>query len=115
MVRLMALSAGKMDRKIVLQRFTETLDSYNESVKTWATLATRRASYEPISDGERFRASETAANVSARFVIRYSSAVSTLNPKDRLTFDGTVFEIVNVKEIGRREGFEITAGARDDQ
>ena len=111
----MALSAGKMDRKIVLQRFTETFDSYNESVKTWATLATRWASYEPISDGERFRASETAATLSARFVIRYSSAVATLNPKNRLTFDGTTYEILHVKELGRREGLEITAGARDDQ
>jgi len=111
----MALSAGKMDRKIVLQRFTETFDSYNESVKTWATLATRWASYEPISDGERLRSSETAATLSARFVIRYSSAVATLNPKDRLTFDGTTYEIVHVKELGRREGLEITAGARDDQ
>ncbi len=111
----MALSAGKMDRKIVLQRFTETFDSYNESVKTWATLATRWASYEPISDGERLRSSETAATLSARFVIRYSSAVATLNPKDRLTFDGTTYEILHVKELGRREGLEITAGARDDQ
>lgn len=110
----MALSAGKMDRKIVLQRFTETRDTYNEPVKTWATLATRSASYEPLSDGERFRASETAANASARFVIRYSAAVADLDPKDRLTFEGSTYEIVNVKQIGRREGIEITAGARAD-
>lgn len=103
-----------MDRKIVLQRFTETRDAFNEPVKTWATLATRSASYEPIRDGERFRASETAADASARFVIRYSATVADLNPKDRLTFNGDTYEIVNVKEIGRREGIEITAAARAD-
>ena len=108
------MRAGKLDRKIVLQRFTSTLDDYNEPVKTWATLATRSASYEPISDGERFRAGETAANASARFVIRYSAAVADLNPKDRLTFEGTVHDILHVKEIGRREGIEITATARAD-
>lgn len=110
----MALSAGKLDRKIVLQRFTETRDEYNEPVKTWATLATRSASYEPLSDGERFRAGETAANASARFVIRYSAAVADLNPKDRVLFNGDPLEIVHVKEIGRREGLEITTAARSD-
>jgi SPP1 family predicted phage head-tail adaptor len=110
----MAIAAGKLDRKIVLQRFTSTVDSYNEPVLSWSTLATRSASYEPISDGERFRAGETAATASARFVIRYSSAVSTLNPKDRLTFDGDTWQILHVKEIGRREGIEISATVRAD-
>ncbi len=108
------MRAGKLDRKIILQRFTSTLDEYNEPVKTWATLATRSASYEPLSDGERFRASETAANASARFVIRYSAAVSDLDAKDRLTFEGVVYEIVHVKSVGRREGIEITTSVRAD-
>jgi SPP1 family predicted phage head-tail adaptor len=108
------MDAGPLDRKIILQRFTSTLDEYNEPVKTWSTLATRSASYEPLSDGERFRAGETAANASARFVIRWSSAVSTLNPKDRLQYEGETWQILHVKEIGRREGIEITAGTRAD-
>ena len=110
----MALSAGKLDRKIILQRFTTTVDAYNEPVLTWATLATRSASYEPISDGERFRAGETAANASARFVIRWSSAVATLNPKDRLQYEGETWQILHVKELGRREGLELTCSARAD-
>jgi SPP1 family predicted phage head-tail adaptor len=111
----MALSAGKLDRKIILQRFTETRDDYNEPVKSWSTLATRSASYEPLSDGERFRAGETAANASARFVIRHSAAVADLSPLDRLTFGGVVYDIVHVKESGGRGvGIEITAKARAD-
>jgi SPP1 family predicted phage head-tail adaptor len=106
------MQAGKLDRKITLQRSTETRDEYNEPVKTWATLATRSASYEPLSDGEKFSASETAAEASARFVIRWSSAVATLNPRDRLLYEGDTWEILRVKEMGRREGLEITAGAR---
>lgn len=104
--------ASKIDRKIILQRFTSTLDAHNEPVKTWSTLATRSASYEPLSDGERFRAGETAANASARFVIRWSLAVSDLSPLDRLVFEGRTYEIVRTKEVGRREGIEITAAAR---
>lgn len=110
----MALAAGKMDRRITLERFVTSPDQHNEPVKIWTALATRAASYEPLSDGERFRAGETAATASARFVIRYAAKVADLNPKDRLTFGGVVYDIVRVKEIGRREGLEITANARAD-
>ena len=110
----MALAAGKMDRRITLERFVTSADQFNEPVKAWGALATRWASYEPISDGERFRAGETAATASARFVIRHSTAVADLNPKDRLTFDGAAWQILHVKEIGRREGIEITCSVRAD-
>lgn len=108
------MQAGKLDRRIRLERFTETRDKANAPVKTWALLATRWASYEPMSDGEKFRASETAANASARFQIRWSQAVSDLNPKDRLIFEGVTHEIIRVKELTRREGLEITTAARAD-
>lgn len=108
------MQAGKMDRRITLQRFTETRDSYNEPAKTWATLAVRWAAYEPLTDGERFRAGETSAGASARFRIRYSAAVADLNAKDRLKLDGVTHEILHVKELGRREGIEITTAASAD-
>lgn len=108
------MQAGNLDRRIVLQRFTSTRDDYNEEVRTWTTLATRSASYEPLSDGERLRASEVGATASARFVIRHSTAVADLDPKDRLVFDGVTYAILHVKELGRREGIEITAVARAD-
>lgn len=108
------MRAGSLDRRIVLERYTSTPDEYNEPVLAWTTLATRWASYEPIRDGEKFGASETAASLSARFIIRHSPAVADLNPKDRLTFEGVVHQILNVKPIGRREGIEITTAARAD-
>lgn len=109
------MEAGKLDRRIRLERFTETgRDAYNAPIQGWVTLATRSASYEPLSDGEKFSASETAASASARFRIRWSAATASLNPKDRLVFEGGVWEILRVKELGRREGQEITAGSRAD-
>lgn len=108
------MQSGKLDRRIRLERFSETRDEYNEPVKAWGHLATRWASYEPLSDGEKFRAGETAANASARFQIRWSTQVSDLNPKDRLIFEGVTHEIIRVKELNRREGLEITTAARAD-
>ncbi|WP_418885044.1 phage head closure protein [Aurantimonas endophytica] len=108
------MDAGRMDRRITLERFTETRDAFNEPVQTWAPLATVWASKEDIRDGERWSAQEVGAEVTTRFRVRWSSVVADLNPKDRVQFDGRTYDIVAVKEIGRREGLEITASARAD-
>lgn len=106
------MKAGALDRTIVLQRATLAPNAMNEPVETWGTLATRRASYQPVSDGERSQAAEVAAVIDCRFQIRWSADVASLSPKDRLTFEGRVFDIRGVKEIGRRQGLEISARAR---
>ncbi|MCM2506068.1 phage head closure protein [Aureimonas altamirensis] len=102
------------DRRISIQRFNETTNAFNEVVKTWGTLATVWASKEDIKDGERFAAGQVSASITTRFQIRYSQTVSSVSPLDRVEFENRVYEIVGVKEIGRREGLEITAAARAD-
>src|SRR5262245_20493120 len=108
------MRGGKLDRRITLQQATVTYDSLNNPIQTWGDLATVWASRQDMSDTERVAASEVGADMTTRFQIRWSNLVSVLNPKDRLTFDGNSYEIVNVKEIGRREGIEITAVVRTD-
>lgn len=109
------MQAGSLNRRVTLERATITRDAFNAEVETWGTLATVAASYEPIRDGERFRAGETAAGLSARFVIRWSSTVADLSPRDRLRFEGVPFEILAVKETGgRKVGIEITCAGRAD-
>lgn len=108
------IRAGQLDRRITLQRATVTRDEYNNPVETWEDLRTVWAGFEPIRDGERFRAGERAAEASARFLIRYSSQVADINGKDRLTMRGTVYQITHVKEVGRREGLELTTVSRGD-
>lgn len=108
------MRAGSLDRRLTLERATETSDDFNEPVLTWSALATVWAAHTPLSDGERMRASETAATASSRFLIRWSAAVADVNPKDRLMFGGVVHQILHVKEVGRREGIEITTAARAD-
>lgn len=108
------MQAGRMDRRITIERFTVTKNAFNEDVEAWAPLVTVWASKEDIRDGERWAAAEVSAEITTRFRIRYSSQVADVNPKDRLLFDGREYNIVAVKEIGRREGLEITAAARAD-
>lgn len=111
----MPLAAGKLDRRIRIERFTSTTGELGGEIKAWTTLATRWASYEPLSDGERFRAGETAATATARFVIRHSAEVADVGPLDRVVFKGVVYEIVHAKETGGRGvGIELTCKARAD-
>lgn len=106
------MDAGRLDRRIVIQRATTAADSFNEPVQTWATLATVWAMAKPVSDGERQRAGETLADKQYRFTVRWSYDVSDVDPRDRVVFDGRTFDIIGAKEIGRREFIEITATAR---
>lgn len=107
------MQAGKLDRRVTLVERVLTKAAFNEDVQTWPGPGRDVwASYEPIKDAERLRSAEVAASITARFQIRWSEAVSAVDPTWRLTFDGRAFDITAVKEIGRREGLEITAAAR---
>lgn len=109
------MRAGELDRRIDIQQAVISKNELNESVPTWISLGTVWAKKTDVSDGERSRASEVAAQITTRFLIRWSIAMSEVNPKDRVIFGGRTYDIFFVKEIGRREGIEISAAARSDQ
>ena len=106
------MRAGKLDRKIDVLRASTSRNGFNEEVAAWEPLARVWAEAVPISDGERRRAGETLSSKKFRFTIRYSSQVYTVDPRDRIRYDGRIFDINGVKDVGRREGIEITATAR---
>ena len=106
------MDAGRLDRRIVIQRATTSADAFNQPLETFAALATVWAAAVPVSDGERMKAGQTLAGKMTRFTIRYSSEVADVDPRDRIVFDGRTYDIAGVKELGRREGLEITATAR---
>lgn len=106
--------AGPLDRRITLQRATVTQNECGEEISTWGTLATVWAAKLNVSDGEKVAASEVAAQIDLRFQIRWDSSWSDLNPKDRVVFEGRTFDLAGVKELGRREGLELSCAARAD-
>nr|WP_256370897.1 head-tail adaptor protein [Rhodovulum sp. ES.010] len=67
-----------------------------------------------IADGERWRAGEVAAHVTTRFTVRSTAFTRNITPADRLVCEGVSYGITGIKEIGRRQWLEITAGARAD-
>jgi len=103
------MEAGTLDRRIIIQRAQITTDASGGEVETWLPHLAVWASVEPILDGERWRAAEIAAHVTTRFVIRWGAGVTV---EDQVVYEGRVYDIEAIKEIGRREGQEITAAAR---
>ena len=109
------MQAGKLDRRVQFQR-AEMVDDGLRSDPAWSDLGgVVWAERIEVSDAERIRNDQLQATIAARFRVRYGSFTSSLTAADRLTCEGRTFEIFGIKEIGRREWLEITAGAQVDQ
>lgn len=110
------MDPGRIDRRIEIQRDQGTIvNDFNEPVQDWQRLAMVWAAVKPVSDGEKWASGQTLAAATKRFTIRWSSQVDDVDPRDRLTFDGKTYDILGVKETGRRDFLEITAAARAEQ
>lgn len=109
------MRAGKLDRRITLERYGVTYDDFNQPTEGWAEIGKRWASKEDVSDGERIRAAQVGASVTTRFVVRFDSLTRTITAADRVVSEGKVYSISGLKETeGRRVGIEITASAAID-
>lgn len=107
------MRAGKLDRQVTVQRLTETgRNGVNEPLMTWADVAIVWAQQRPDRGSERFAAAQVSGTSVMTFHIRYMDDLST---KDRLIYEGTIFEIIAPpREIGRRVVTEIDCIAKVD-
>lgn len=115
----MGLRAGTLDRRIVIQRPTETRAApLYESQKSWANLLPGDgkvwASVRPANGKEVLSARELGAEVTTVFQIRFSRTVAPVDPTYRLIFDEREYGIVYAREIERREGIELLCVARGE-
>jgi SPP1 family predicted phage head-tail adaptor len=107
--------AGELDRQITIQRVTTTPNGFNERIETWSDLAAVSARRRDASATESYRAQEVGAQITAHFTVRWSSQTADVNPRDRLTFDGRIYNITAVRDVGRNHWREIDAVARADE
>ncbi|WP_277022248.1 head-tail adaptor protein [Paracoccus hibiscisoli] len=108
------MNAGRMDRRVQFLRAGIIDDGLQERLGPHVPYGSPVwASKTPISDGERFRADTVAQDRTDRFVVRYSALTASITGKDRLVCEGVTYGIAGRKEIGRREGIEITASRVD--
>ena len=119
------MRAGKLDRRIDLQRSTSTASASGEPVETWSDIVTNiPASIAPLSGEERFTGPQIVATDQVEFRVRYSLAVASLSPLDRVVYPArntasppdevSIYDVLQATEIGRREGIRILAARRPD-
>lgn len=106
--------AGKLDRRITIERATSVPNEFNEPVETWTPLATVWAQRKDSSDvvkTELLGAEALGSFLLSHFVIRSSSVTKTVTPVDRINHDGHTWNIKGTKETaeGRNRFIELTA------
>lgn len=119
------MRAGRLDRRITIQRKTTSFSASGAEVETWTAISHRRpASRTPIRGEERFQAQQFVAREQLEFRVRYGSSVTDLSPLDRIIYpppanpdeqnpdDRDLYDVMAVHEIGRREGYRILAARR---
>jgi len=105
---------GKSDRRITIQRATETTNGYGEKVATWATLITVWAELQKTSGAKEAIASrQDTATKQLVFKIRSSTDSRAVTTKDRLVYDGKYFDITGIEEQGRNDQLLIMCQLND--
>ncbi|WP_411033837.1 head-tail adaptor protein [Shinella sp. BYT-45] len=112
-------AAGKLDRRITVERFTWTKNEFNEDVEAWAPFITVWAQRRDTSDvvkTEVLAAEKVGSYLLARFVIRSTPDARKVSPRDRIGHDGRIWEIKGTKETseGRSRFIEITAATKNN-
>jgi len=97
------MRAGGLDRRVTLQRFELVDDGYTE-VQVWSDLATVWAEVRGQGGREYLAADQLQAVKRTVFYIRHYPG---LTPLDRVSYDGALHNIREVREIGRRDGMEL--------
>ena len=102
------MRAGALDRRLTIQRAITTPNAFNEPVASWADVATVWARQQPNRGAERFAAQQIVGQGTMTFQIRYRTDVRVT---DRILYQGRIWNVLDVREVGRRVITEIDAVA----
>ena len=104
------MRAGSLDRTITLDAYKAGApDDYGVSQPGWAHFATIRAQLVTMSTEEFLRASGETSDASIVLRIRYLPGVTNSH---RVTFEGRQYDVLELKEIGRRDALELRCRER---
>lgn len=102
------MRAGHLDRKITIQRLTESVSPAGTVTHTWADIATARAELVSNALTETGYAFGEADNDARVFRVRFRADITT---SDRVSYEGRPYDLVGIVEIGRRRALELCCEA----
>lgn len=101
------IAAGRLDRKIKIQEKEETVDALGTPVEDrWIDVAEVPAQVISVSGAEALSTDRITAKQVNRFFIRY---FSSLTEEHQIYYNDREWDILYIREIGRRQGHEILA------
>lgn len=107
------MSRGQYRYKVTIQRNTPTTNDYNESVASWATLKTVNG-YITFLTGREGINGKKLDTIQIMQLETWYKNVSDVTTKDRLTYDGTFYNIQSVQPFQERNYCVILAERADD-
>lgn len=104
------MKSGDLDSRLtLLQRVDGPELPSGETPSRWAPLATVWAQKLEVRDSEKVNALAVGSVVSMRLRVRWSTTTSRLTVGDRVRLADADYALTGPpKEIGRREGLELT-------
>jgi SPP1 family predicted phage head-tail adaptor len=106
---------AQLDRKCEVLRATTTRDAAGGRVETYSTIATPWCHRTDTGGGETRSFGALHSETTSVFEMRWSSSLMPLTAKDRIRQEGRTWDVLVVREIGRRQAFLIQARERIGQ
>jgi SPP1 family predicted phage head-tail adaptor len=90
------IAAGKLNRRIEIQKKTLTTDADGYKVESWEKLYTPMAYIQTVTGREFHAGRRLLADANMYFIIWYKSGITTQN---RIKYNGKIHEILSVEDV----------------
>lgn len=106
------MKAGKLDRRVTIMRGGAPVDDgYTSQPGALTTYAVRWAAWVPATRKEQFENAVNQGKAGGFFHLRSDSETRAILTTDKLEYNGQVFDILGVSELGRDDGVELLVAA----
>lgn len=90
------VDAGNLDKRVTIQKVTETRDTEGGIKQVWSTYITRWAGIRPLRGNDRFLAQQEYRELTHEIRLHYDSKTKLITNKHRVSFSGRVFDIQSI-------------------
>lgn len=108
------MRAGRLDRRITIERYTETVNAYGERERTWSSAGKLWAALDmkQTKVKETEVASELTPMSEIVWRVRHSQFSQDITEKDRISWRGRSYDILGIHMMGRGDDVMITTKLR---
>ena len=100
------MRAGMLDRRIIIEKKTESVATNGQRTLTWATFLTVWGNPVETDGLERTDDNNRTTQRMVKFRVRYNS---TITREMRIKWDDEYYKIEDTKELGRQDGLILNA------